>query len=117
MVTLYGIRNCDSIKKTRRWLEQHDIDYEFYDYKKSGCPSKLITRFLKHFSHEQLINRRGTTWRQLPQSARDNLDKTSAITLMQQQPSLIKRPLLEIDSQWLLGFDVLRLAELLDTAD
>ena len=113
MITLFGINNCDTIKKTRKWLDLHDIDYEFHDYKKAGCPEELIGRFLTQFSHEELINTRGTTWRKLPESVRQSLDSSAAIRLMHQQPSLIRRPIINAGSDWLIGFDTQRMEQLL----
>ena len=81
MITLFGINNCDTIKKTRKWLEQHGVEYQFHDYKKLGCPAELANTFLEHFSHEQLINRRGTTWRKLPDPVKQSLDRESAVGL------------------------------------
>jgi len=94
MITLYGINNCDTIKKTRKWLQENEIDYEFHDYKKAGCSKHLAETFLKHFDYKELINSRGTTWRKLSDKEKASLDITSAINLMVEQPSIIKRPLL-----------------------
>lgn len=113
MVILYGIANCDTIRKTRKWLQDHQVDYEFHDYRKAGCDSALVNEFLKHFDHEELINRRGTTWRRLPDSQKENLDSSLAAKLMQENPSLIKRPLLRVNKQWHLGYDTDRFAALL----
>lgn len=112
MIVLYGIANCDKIRKTRQWLQQQNLDYEFHDYKKLGCSAELIKQFLKHFDYEELINTRGTTWRQLPDASKADLDTKSAIKLMQDSPSLIKRPLLNFEGEWLLGYDTDRMQEL-----
>lgn len=112
MIILYGIANCDTIRKTRKWLEQQQLDYEFHDYKKLGCSADLCKTFLKHFSVAELINTRGTTWRKLPEQTRARLDEKLAMKLMQEQPSIIKRPLLNIDDQWLLGYDTARIKDL-----
>lgn len=105
MTTLYGINNCDTIKKTRALLAETGIDYAFHDYKKLGCDTALVKEFLKHFEYTALVNTRGTTWRKLPESTRQGLTKATAIKLMSENPSLIKRPIIESDGQWLLGFD------------
>ncbi len=105
MLTLYGISNCDTIKKTRKLLEEIGIEYQFHDYKKLGCPTALVRLFLENFSHGELINTRGTTWRKLDNSVKDNLTEESAIELMSDNSSMIKRPLIHTGSKWLIGFD------------
>ncbi len=113
MITLYGINNCDTIKKTKKWLEENKAGYEFHDYKKLGCPADLAQTFLAQLELSKVINSRGTTWRKLPESARENLNNESAIALMQDYPSLIKRPILDIDGQWVVGFDTEKLSTLI----
>ncbi|GJM14197.1 MAG: hypothetical protein DHS20C12_26000 [Pseudohongiella sp.] len=105
MTTLYGINNCDTIKKTRKLLEEFDVDYVFHDYKKLGCDAALAKKFLKNFDYTALVNTRGTTWRKLPDSVREALDESSALELMCEHNSLIKRPIIESQGEWLLGFD------------
>ena len=105
MTTLYGIPNCDTIKRCKKWLIENNIEYQFYDYKKQQCPKQLIDNFLKHFSYEELINTRGTTWRKLPDAVKSSLSETTAIGLMQEQPSMIKRPIIETANGWLLGYN------------
>ncbi|MEX0962536.1 MAG: ArsC family reductase [Pseudohongiellaceae bacterium] len=105
MTTLYGISNCDTIKKTRALLEELEIEFDFHDYKKRGCDETLIREFLKHFDYQLLVNTRGTTWRKLPESVKQGLNKASAIKLMSENNSLIKRPIIESNGNWLLGFD------------
>ena len=105
MITLYGIPNCDTIKKARRWLDTNNVDYRFHDYRKDGIPPALLKTWAGELGWEALLNRRGTTWRKLSESERDGINKTRAIALMAQQPALIKRPLLDTGRQKLLGFD------------
>ncbi len=105
MTILYGINNCDTIKRVRKWLDQQDIAYDFHDYKKAGCEEKLAKTLLKQFGMDSAINRRGTTWRKLPDSVKENLTPTSAAKLMVENPSLIKRPILNTNKSWLIGFD------------
>ncbi len=105
MTTLYGINNCDTVKKVRRWLEDNGVDYNFHDYKKLGCDETLAKQFIKQFELDILINKRGTTWRRLPESTKSSLTAESAVTLMGENPSLIKRPILHSENHWLLGFD------------
>ena len=110
--TLFGINNCDTIKRTKKWLDAHSIEYEFHDYKKLGCSKQLIQQFMGYFDHEQLINRRGTTWRKLPESVKNSLDASSAVELMIDQPSMIKRPLIQHQGKVLLGYNEQDLTDL-----
>ena len=103
--TLYGINNCDTIKKVRRWLTNKQIAYEFHDYKKLGCGQDLARELIRQFELDALINKRGTTWRRLDEQVKAQLNEQTAAGLMTDNPSLIKRPILCIDGQWLLGFD------------
>ena len=103
-VDLYGIPNCDTMKKARVWLEGHDVDYQFHDYKKSGADSAKLLAWAQVVGWETLLNRAGTTFRKLPDAAKENLDKRKALKLMLEQPSLIKRPVLERGKTLLVGF-------------
>ncbi|QNQ61915.1 ArsC family reductase [Brucella sp. 6810] len=103
-VTIYGIKNCDTMKKARIWLEDHGIDYAFHDYKKDGIDAETLDRFLKTVPWEQLLNRAGTTFRKLPEDVRSNVDAASARELMLAQPSMVKRPVLERDGELMVGF-------------
>lgn len=104
MIKIYGIPNCDTMKKARKWLEANGVDYEFHDYKKSGVPEKELKQWVKKLGWEALLNRRGTTWRKLDDSVKNNIDEASAIKVMLENPSSIKRPVLEIGDQLLAGF-------------
>jgi len=104
MTTMYGIPNCDTIKKARKWLQNNNIDYDFHDYKKTGVPEKELKQWVKKVGWEILLNRRGTTWRKLDHSIKENIDEASAIQVMIENPSAIKRPVLKTDSQLLVGF-------------
>lgn len=104
MITLYGIKNCDTIKKAKSWLEQHQIEYDFHDYRKDGLEQSLLEQWCNELGWENLLNRRGTTWRKLPDSDKENIDEQSAIELMMAQPAMIKRPLLDAGDQRILGF-------------
>jgi arsenate reductase len=104
MLTMYGIPNCDTVKKARAWLDKRAIAYEFHDYKKAGIDAATLRRWCKEFGHEQVLNQRGTTWRKLDESQRHNLTEARAIKLMQEQPSMIKRPLVDTGKRLLLGF-------------
>lgn len=114
MTTLFGIANCDTIRKTRKWLDQQDSDYEFHDYKKLGCSAELARTLVRELGTEQVINKRGTTWRKLAESEREPLDDKKAISLIQQHPSLIKRPILCVDGEWLVGYDTGRMSDLIN---
>ncbi len=104
MYTLYAIPNCDTVKKARMWLAEHKVDYQFYDYKKQGIDRKTIEHWLTQKPWEELVNRSGMTWRQLP-DAQKPTDATGAIALMLEKPSVIRRPLIEIAGQIVaLGF-------------
>lgn len=104
-VTLYGIPNCDTVRKARKWLDAHDIAYEFHDYKKKGISKTALTGWCRELGWETLLNRRGTTWRKLDEADRENLNQTRAIALMMDNTSLIKRPVVVADATLLVGFD------------
>jgi arsenate reductase len=102
--TIYGIRNCDTMKKARAWLDAHDMAYEFHDYKIAGIDRETLGRWAKVVGWEVLLNRAGTTFRKLPDNARAGLTEAKAIHLMLEQPSMIKRPVLERGRTLLVGF-------------
>ncbi|MCI4411201.1 MAG: ArsC family reductase [Thiotrichales bacterium] len=91
--TLYGITNCDTVKKARKWLGEHHIDYVFHDFKSAGTPSELA-EWVATLGWEAVLKKTGTTWRNLPETDKQNLDNNKALHLMQQHYNLIKRPLL-----------------------
>lgn len=103
-ITLYGIRNCDTMKKARTWLEAHGIDYRFHDYKTEGVTRDRLEAWSDKAGWEVLLNRAGTTFRKLSDAEKQDIDRNKAIALMQAQPSLIKRPVLEKDGTILVGF-------------
>jgi len=104
MIKLYGIANCDTIKKARKWLQDNKIDYQFYDYKKLGVPKDELKKWIKQLGWQALVNKRGTTWRKLDDDVKNSIDESSAIQIMLDNPSIIKRPLLDINHQYTLGF-------------
>ena len=110
MTTLYGIKNCDTIKKTRKWLDRHAINYEFYDFTKLGCPPDLAATFLRQFELRSVINTRGTTWRKLNETTKSNLNESIALQLMVENPSIIKRPVIHAGATWIIGYDEKQLA-------
>lgn len=103
-VIMYGIPNCDTIKKARRWLDEHHITYQFHDYRKDGLSREMLEQFEQQLGWQALVNKRGTTYRKLSDEQKNTLDKESAITLLLEQPAMIKRPLLISNNQYLLGF-------------
>ncbi len=107
MLTVYGIPNCDSIKKTLNWLKANGHDYTFYDYKKQGISTDKLSEWLKSYDWTQLVNRAGTTWKKLSDEEKAAINNNqAAIKLMISKPSIIKRPLIEQDGRAVaLGFD------------
>jgi arsenate reductase len=103
-VTIYGIKNCDTMKKARVWLDSHGIAYEFHDYKTAGIAKDKLKRWSDELGWETLLNRAGTTFRKLPVSDKEGLNERKALALMVAQPSMIKRPVLEIGGKLLAGF-------------
>ena len=95
-ITIYGIKACDTMKKARTWLEEHDVAYEFHDYKATGIDGKHLQRWSKIVGWEVLLNRAGTTFRKLGDADKQNLNESKAIKLMLAQPSMIKRPVLDL---------------------
>jgi Spx/MgsR family transcriptional regulator len=103
-VTMYGIKNCDTIKKARAWLDEHAIPYAFHDYKTAGVDSARLARWIEMEGWETVLNRAGTTFRKLPDADKADLDAGKATELMLAQPSMIKRPVLEHPGGVLIGF-------------
>lgn len=114
MTELYGIANCDTVKKARRWLDEHGVEYRFHDYRKDGLSREMLLQWVDLLGWEPLLNRRGMTWRHLPEADRQELDTARAIELMLLHPALIKRPLLSMGALPRLetGFSAERYSEL-----
>jgi arsenate reductase len=104
MTTLYGIKNCDTVRKARKWLEAQGIDYTFHDVRADGLTKKAVTEWARAVGWETLLNRRGTTWRQLPDAAKESINQKTAIDLMLENPTLIKRPVLDHKKTIHVGF-------------
>ena len=102
--TIYGIKNCDTMKKARAWLETHRVAYRFHDYKVEGIDKKRLEGWAKDVGWETLLNKAGTTFRKLPEKDKQGLTATKAIALMLEQPSMIKRPVLEYGKKLVVGF-------------
>lgn len=105
MTILYGIKNCDTVRTARRWLEARDIDYRFHDFRTDGLSAAQIAQWLDALGTDALINRRSRTWKQLPEAQREGLDHTNAQALLLDKPTLIKRPLLDTGQALHTGFD------------
>jgi arsenate reductase len=103
-VTIHGIKACDTMHKARGWLEAHEIAYAFHDYKVQGVARAVLEGWARMVGWEVLLNRAGTTFRKLPEADRAGLDEARAIALMLAQPSLIKRPVLDVDGALIIGF-------------
>jgi arsenate reductase (glutaredoxin) len=104
-LTIYGIKNCDTMKKARAWLDKHDVAYAFHDYKAAGIERERVEKWCKEVGWEALLNRAGTTFRKLPDRDKGHLDAKKAVALMFDQPSMIKRPVLDLGGgKLLVGF-------------
>ncbi|MEJ2479211.1 MAG: ArsC family reductase [Acidihalobacter sp.] len=110
---LYGIKNCDTVRKARRWLDEHGVNYRFHDFRADGIDLGRLRAWADELGWETLLNRRGTTWRKLPDERRNGIDLDRAVELMLEQPALIKRPVLDLGTQRMVGFDAARYADLL----
>jgi arsenate reductase len=104
MTTIYGIKNCDTMKRARAWLDQKGVAYDFHDYKASGIDRARLEGWARKVGWEVLLNRAGTTFRKLPDKEKEGLTENKAIALMIAQPSMIKRPVLEGGGKLLVGF-------------
>jgi arsenate reductase (glutaredoxin) len=103
-ITIYGIKNCDTMKKARAWLDSHGVAYEFHDYKATGAPKEKLKAWASELGWENLLNRAGTTFRKLPDAEKEGLNERKALALMLEQPSMIKRPVLDVSGKVLVGF-------------
>ena len=104
-ITIYGIKNCDTMKKTRAWLDQHGVEYVFHDYKAAGIERARLEGWVKKLGWEMLLNRAGTTFKKLPDKDKEGVTEKKAVALMLAQPSMIKRPVLELGGgKLLVGF-------------
>jgi arsenate reductase (glutaredoxin) len=113
-ITIYGIKNCDTMKKARAWLDGHGVAYVFHDYKASGIDRDHLEEWAAKVGWETLLNRAGTTFRKLPDKDKDGLTEKKAIALMIAQPSMIKRPVVDVGRKLLVGFRPEDYAEVLD---
>lgn len=102
--TVFGIKNCDTVKKARRWLDNAGVSYTFHDVREDGLNKSQVSRWAKSLGWETLVNKRSTTWKQLDDAVRQSLDDNSVIAVILEHPTLVKRPLLDVDSQYYVGF-------------
>ena len=102
--TIYGIKNCDTMKKARAWLDSHGVTYAFHDYKAAGIGKDTLKKWSDEVGWETLLNRAGTTFRKLPDADKEGLNERKALALMTAQPSMIKRPVLEVSGKLVVGF-------------
>lgn len=104
MVIMYGIKNCDTIKKARTFLDKNTVSYEFKDFREDGLNPVQLRAWIKEHGWEKVINKRSTTWRNLPDETKQNMNETLALVVAEDQPTIIKRPILELSSEVLIGF-------------
>ena len=104
MITVYGIKNCDSVKKARKWLQTHSLDYQFIDLRKDGIDTDTLALWIKQVGWEVILNKRGTTWRNLDTEQQQSVNQTNIVDLLQANPTLIKRPVLDVDGIISVGF-------------
>ncbi len=104
MIIMYGIKNCDTIKKARKYLEDHSIDYEFHDFREDGINPVQLRSWISELGWDRVINKRSTTWRNLPDETKENMNETLALAVAEDQPTIIKRPVLELADKVLIGF-------------
>lgn len=104
LITLYGIKNCDTVKKARKWLDAHAIEYRFHDFRADGLDRDVLASWLEELGWENLVNRRSTSWKALDESTRERMDEHSALRAIMAQPTLIKRPLLDTGKERFTGF-------------
>lgn len=104
LITLYGIKNCDTVKKARNWLDTHGVDYRFHDFRADGLDREMVARWLAELGWETLVNKRSTSWKALDEATRTGMNQDSALPAILAQPTLIKRPLLDTGHERFTGF-------------
>ena len=104
MAILYGIKNCDTVKKARNWLDKRQVKYSFHDYRTDGIDEKLVKQFFEHFGWEKVMNTNSSTYRQLAEWQKDIMTEELALEIMLEQPTLIKRPIIKKGREWEIGF-------------
>jgi Spx/MgsR family transcriptional regulator len=104
MIIMYGIKNCDTIKKARKYLEAKEIEYRFHDFRTDGVNEIQLRSWVSELGWDKLLNKRSTTWRKLPDETKQNINELLALVVMEDQPTIIKRPVLEMANQVMVGF-------------
>ncbi|CAA0123902.1 Protein YffB [Halioglobus japonicus] len=112
VITLYGIKNCDTVKKARKWLDVHNIDYQFHDFREDGLDSDAVTAWIDELGWQNLLNRRSQSWKTLGEEARESMDDAAAHKAVLAHPTLIKRPLLDTGEQRYTGFSAANYAKI-----
>ena len=102
---LYGISNCDTVKKAKNWLETHNIDYQFHDFRKQGLDANTINQWLQSVSWDKILNKRSTSWRNLDPFIQQTVNETNIVDLLIENPTLIKRPVMDVNDTITLGFN------------
>jgi len=105
MITVYGLKNCDTCGKARKWLRENGMEHGFHDVRADGLGAGTLAAWAAALGWERLLNRRGTTWRSLPQADKQDVNESTALALMKMHPALIKRPVFDIDGRYAVGFD------------
>lgn len=104
MIKIFGIKNCDTMKKAFKWMEANGVDYQFHDYRKDGVTQEMVQGFVDELGLELVLNKRGTTWRKLADDIKDNIDQAGAIKLLSDNEAMIKRPIFDLGDSWTIGF-------------
>ena len=112
MITLYGIKNCDTVKKTRKWLDTHRIEYQYHDFREDGLDPDAVAAWIEELGWQNLLNRRSTSWKALGEQARMSMDEAHAHKAILSHPTLIKRPLLDTGQQRFVGFSAANYAKI-----
>ena len=114
MITLYGIRNCDTVKKARKWLDTHGVEYRYHDFREDGLDEAMVAAWIEELGWQNLLNRRSPSWKALSEQARLNMDEEAARKAVMLHPTLIKRPLLDTGQQRYTGFSAASYAKIFD---
>lgn len=104
VITLYGIKNCDTVKKAQKWLDEHNISYQFHDVRVDGLTREMLAHWLEAVGWETVLNKRGTTWRKLAPATQDKVSEATVAELLLEYPAMIKRPVLDIEGDITIGF-------------
>ncbi|MDG1995234.1 MAG: ArsC family reductase [Emcibacteraceae bacterium] len=104
MITIFGIKNCDTMKKAFKWMDANGLDYQFHDYRKDGISEEMVRGFVSELGLDLVLNTRGTTWRKLSDDVKNNLDDAGTIKLLAENEAMIKRPIFNLGDGWSIGF-------------